>query len=173
MAASRLPSRLIEVGFVARAHGVRGELRVVLHNPDSSALDAAETVYLAGERRVLIAARPVQGAVLVTLEGIGDRDAAEALRGSSVEVDRDALDLDDGEVLLADLVGCRAVLSDGSDWGEVVRVVTGPQDRLVIRHGDIERELPLVDELVTAIDLDAGTIEVAPPEGLPETSVDR
>src|SRR5690606_15980344 len=114
-----------------------------------------------------------KGAVLALLEGIGDRDAAEALRGSTVEVDREDLELDDGEVLLADLVGCRAVLADGSDWGEVVRVVTGPQDRLVIRHGDIERELPLVDELVTAIDLEAGTIEVAPPEGLPETRADR
>lgn len=165
-------SSRVEVGFVARAHGVRGELRVVLHNPDSSALERAAALYIAGERRELLATRPTRGAVLASVEGIADRDAAELLRGARVEVAREELALDDGEVLLADLIGCRAVLEDGSDWGEVVRVETGPQDRLVIRHGEIERELPLVDELVTAIDLEAGTIEVAPPEGLPESPVD-
>ena len=38
----------VEIGVVARPHGVRGELRVHLHNPESTALDAAEEVWIGG-----------------------------------------------------------------------------------------------------------------------------
>lgn len=164
---------LIEVGAVARAHGVRGELRVRLHNPGSRALEDAGEVWIGGVRHRVERCRPVEGAVLLLVDDIADRDAAAALRGAAVEVEREALDLDEGEVLLIDLVGCRVELPDGAPWGEVVRVETGPQDRLVIRDGDVEREIPLVDELVTEIDLEAGRVVVDPPEGIPETPISR
>jgi 16S rRNA processing protein RimM len=158
----------VEIGVVARAHGIRGEVRVHLHNPASTALEEAETLWV-GERAYAIeAARPVAGAYLVALEGVADRNAAEALRGRPVSVARDDLALDEGEFLLADLVGCRVELPDGSDWGLVSGLELGPQDRLVIRQGDIERLLPVVDEFLIDIDLEARRIVVDPPADLPE-----
>jgi 16S rRNA processing protein RimM len=161
------PAR-IEIGVVARAHGIRGEVRVHLHNPASTALDQAGSMFV-GEREFGIErARPVAGAYLVALEGIADRDAADALRGRPVSVLRDDLELDDGEVLLGDLVGCRVELRDGRPWGVVSALELGPQDRLVIRDGAIERLLPVVDEFVIDIDVEARRIVVDPPEDLPE-----
>jgi 16S rRNA processing protein RimM len=160
---------LVEVGYVARAHGVRGEVRVHLHNAQSDALFTAETVYLRETAYAVDRARPgSNGGVLLTLAGVLDRDAAEALRGSTVAIARDDVGLEDGEFLTSDLVGCKAVLADGTPWGEVVEVIPGAQDRLVIRDGDVERELPLVDALVPSVDIEARTIVVEPPEGLPE-----
>jgi 16S rRNA processing protein RimM len=103
---------------------------------------------------------------------VTDRDVAEDLRGSSVEVDR-ALVADDDDVLLTDLVGLRVELEDGTAWGEIVGVDLGPQDRLVIHHGDVERQLPLVDAFVLSVDLEAGRVIVAPPDGLPEEPIAR
>ena len=62
--------------------------------------------------------------------------------------------------------------TDGAAWGEVVEIVLGLQDRLVIHDGEIERELPFVDAFVVHIDIDAGIVTVDPPDcGLPENRV--
>ena len=164
----------IEIGVVARPHGVRGELRVHLHNPDSTALDEAEAVWIGGAAYAVAQARPVQGAYLLAVAGVTDRDAADLLRGRPVEVPRDAIDLEEGEVLLADLVGCRVELRDGRAWGVVARVDTGAhQDRLVIHDGEVERLLPVIDDFLVDIDVEAGRVVVDPPEGLPEEKIGR
>jgi 16S rRNA processing protein RimM len=162
----------IEIGVVSKAHGIRGEVVVVLHDPESTALDAVETVYVGGVARVVVQARNTGGAYLLAVEGITDRDVAATLRGAVVEVDRDELALDDDEVLLTDLVGCRCVLPDGTPWGEITRVELGDlQDRLVVRDGDIERQLPVVDAFIAGVDLEARVVTVTPPEGLPEDPI--
>jgi 16S rRNA processing protein RimM len=158
----------IEIGRIARAHGIRGEVVVVTHDPASELLDRVGEIWVAGAPRRVVAARSTPRGWLVQLEAVATRNDAEALRGQLVEVDRDVLDLDDDDVLLGDLVGCRVQRLDGTPWGTIAAVEPGMQDRLVIHDGDIERQLPLVDEFVTAIDLEAGVVTVDPPEGLPE-----
>jgi 16S rRNA processing protein RimM len=164
-----LSDDLVEVGVVTRPHGVRGELRVVPHQPDSTTLLDADAVWIDGARHEVVGARSTKDAILLRLAEISDRDVAAELRGAPVAVPRAQLDLVDGEILLADLVGCQVVTSGGDAWGEVVRIETGPQDRLVIDPGGggRERQLPLVDEFVRSIDLEARLITIDPPDGLP------
>lgn len=157
--------------MVARAHGIRGELRVHLYNPASTALEVAGVVFVGDRAHEVLAARPVERAYLLRLAGVADRNAAESLRGQPVSVRREELALEEGEFLLADLVGCRVELVDGSDWGVVARIEPGPQDRLVIQQGTVERHLPVADPLLVDIDLDARRLVVDPPEGLPEEPI--
>jgi 16S rRNA processing protein RimM len=164
---------LVEIGVVARAHGIRGEVRVALHNPESTALEGAQTIHVGDRELAVESARPVHGAYLVHLAGVDDRDRAEALRGQPVAVPRDALELDEEEVLLVDLVGCRVELPDGTSWGVIAAVEPGMQDRLVIHQGEVERQLPVADEFVIDIDLEGRRVVVDPPEGLPEEPVRR
>jgi 16S rRNA processing protein RimM len=89
-----------------------------------------------------------------------------------IEVLRADLALDEADVLLADIIGCKVVLVDGTPWGEVAGIDTGPgQDRLVIHDAGVERLVPLVDAFVQKIDLDARVVTVDPPEGTPETKL--
>lgn len=166
-----MPAARVSIGVVSKAHGIRGEVVVILHDPASTALDEVDTVYVGGVARAVVQARNTGGAYLLAVEGITDRDAAAALRGAVVEVDRAELALDEDEVLLADLVGCRCVLPDGTAWGEITGVELGVQDRLVVRDGDVERQLPVVDAFIASIDLEAGVVTVTPPEGLPEEPI--
>jgi 16S rRNA processing protein RimM len=159
---------LVEIGVVTRPHGVRGALRVVTHDPDSEALSAARRVFLGAREYELRSARKTPGAYLLEVGGVADRDAAEALRDAPVAVRREDISIEDGELLLADLVGCRVQLPDGTGYGEIEDVQAGPQDRLVIGDGDVERLLPLVDAFVLDIDLEKRVVVVDPPEGLPE-----
>jgi 16S rRNA processing protein RimM len=159
---------LIAVGYVARAHGVRGELRVHTHDPDSTTLFDVERVFIGGVEREVQSARPAaQGAVLLVVTGVEDRDAAEALKGQAVEVRREDVPLAEGEFLVADLRGCAVFDEGGAALGEIVELLHGPQDLLVIHGDDGERILPLVAELVVSVDVAARRVVVVLPEDLP------
>jgi 16S rRNA processing protein RimM len=162
----------IEIGFIARAHGIRGEVVVVTHDADSDTLGAIETIYVRGQPKKVLAARDTVRGWLVKLDGVITRNDAEPLKGAAVEVDRDLLELDEDDVILGDLVGCKCITPDGTVWGVIVAVEASElQDRLVIHDGDQEKMLPLVDVFVTNIDLDAGIVSVVPPEGLPTWTI--
>ncbi len=158
----------IEIGRISRVHGIRGEVVIATHDPESDLLDRLPSLWIGGVARDVVRARSTPRGWLVQLAGVATRNDAEALRGQAVEVDRAALELDEDDILLDDLIGCRVQRVDGTPWGTIAAVESGMQDRLVIHDGDIERQLPLVDEFVTDIDLEAGVVTVDPPEGLPE-----
>ncbi len=157
----------LEVGYVARPHGLRGEVRVQLHAPDSTVLLEVDSVFVGGRELAVESARAANGAVLLALEGVEDRDAADALRGPKVEVPRDAVPLEEGEYLLADLPGCAVLDSAGNELGTVKEVLAGPQPILVIHGGGRERLLPAVPEFVLAVDAAARRVTVDLPEDLP------
>ena len=158
----------VEIGVVARAHGIRGEVAIATHDPESQTLATVAEIFVGDTAYAIDDARPTPKGWLIALAGVTTRDAAEALYGQPVAVDRTALQLAEGDVLLSDLVGCRVVLGDGTPYGTVAGIDVGGQDRLIIHDAGVERLLPLVDAFVTNIDLDAGVVTVVPPEGLPE-----
>ena len=154
----------VEVGYVARAHGLRGEVRVHLHAADSTVLLEVDTVWIDGRERAVEDARPTNGAVLLALEGVEDRDAAEALRGQKVEVDRAAIALDENEYLLQDLPGCTVVDAAGAEVGVVEEVLNGAQPILVIQGPGGERLIPAVPAFVLAVDTATRRVVVEVPE---------
>ena len=164
----------IEIGGIARAHGIKGEVVVITHDPDSETLGKIATIWIDDTEYKITGARNTHRGWLIALEGFATRNDAERLQGKAVEIERGALELDDEDVLLDDLVGCVVKLEDGTPWGTIAAVdASNPhQDLLVIHDGLVERMLPLVDEFVTEIDLDEGVVTVDPPEGLPETKRD-
>lgn len=161
----------IEIGGVARAHGIAGEIVVVTHDPESTVLESAAELWLAGHGHRILRARGTQRGWLVLLEGITTRTQAEALRGATVEVARELVPLEPGEFLLDDLIGCQVVLADGRPWGVVAGIELDFQDRMVIHDGGMERLLPVVPECVVEVDLEAGKVVVDPPEGIPEMRI--
>ncbi|MGN6154287.1 MAG: ribosome maturation factor RimM [Sphingomicrobium sp.] len=113
----------IALAAVAGAHGVRGELRLKLFTDSAENLKRYETVYVGGAERKLESVRPGPAGAVVRIQGVVDRSAAEALRGSLLEVDRSALPpLEEGEYYHADLIGLVCVDRDGKELGRVVAV---------------------------------------------------
>jgi 16S rRNA processing protein RimM len=164
---------LIEVGTVARAHGVRGEVRVRLHWPSSDALDSVKQVWLqkrdeAPRPYEVLGRRRVPKAVLLRLAGVDDRDAADHLRGVSVSVPRDALEeLAEGEYYLCDLVGARVVGPDGP-VGTVLEVRVHPSvDSIIVQGPDGKLlEQPLVSAFVETVDAGEGVVVLSTLDGL-------
>ena len=135
--------RRISLAAIAGAHGVRGEVRLKLFSDGVDSLAAHQTLYVGGASRRLLAVRASGKTAVARFEGVDDRSAAEALRGSLVEVDRSALPpLEEGEYYHADLIGLPCVDGEGRDWGRVVAVENfGAGDLLEIELGDGKRSL--------------------------------
>jgi len=108
---------------VAGAHGVKGEVRLKLFTDSAESLAVHDKLYVGGAERRLLSIRESGKTAVARLEGVNGRSAAEALRGSLVEVDRSSLPpLDDGEYYHADLIGLPAVDGQGNPIGSVVAV---------------------------------------------------
>jgi 16S rRNA processing protein RimM len=90
--------RRIALAAVAGAQGVKGELRLKLFSDSIESLSRHGMLYVGGVERRLLAVRDSGKTAVARLEGVYDRSAAEALRGSLVEVDRATLPaLEEGE----------------------------------------------------------------------------
>lgn len=146
------PAHWIEVGKVGRAHGVRGEVRVQAHNPASDVwaprkvLRAWKPGAPARMLRILDV-RPAGDVLIVAFAELADRNQAEALTLSVLQVDADALPpADDGEVYLHQLQGARVIeAATGDVAGEVVGFAEAAQTLLQIRLRDGREALVPVD----------------------------
>jgi 16S rRNA processing protein RimM len=159
--------QLFEVGFVSRAHGVRGVVRVRV----SGDLGGVDAVYLGDERFGVRHASRDKEDWLLTLDGVGDRDAAEALKGRPVRLPRGDIAVAEDELLVADLVGCTVYDVAGTVLGEVTGTFdSGAHEVLEVRapeqSGGREFMLPFVAPIVTDVDLEARRIVCDPPPGL-------
>jgi 16S rRNA processing protein RimM len=161
------------VGRIGHAHGVRGEVSVEVRTDDPDrryaigstlATDPAERGPL-----TVAGARPHHGRLLVSFEGVSDRNTAEALRGTLLVVDAaTAGGTADGEWWDHDLVGLTAVTTDGITLGTVADVVHVPGPPLLSIVNEDAREVlvPFVAEIVPEVDVAGGRLVVAPPPGL-------
>ena len=127
----------IALAAVAGAHGIKGEVRLKLFADNIASLSLHERLFVGGVLRRLIAVRDGKAPV-ARFDGISDRNAAEALRGQMIEVDRAALPpLEEGEYYHADLIGLTCFGRDGETIGSVVAVENyGAGDLLAIELVD-------------------------------------
>ena len=158
---------------IGRPHGLRGEVTVQVHTDDPQARFVPGAVFGTEPRErgplTLSSVRVHQGTYLLGFEGHGDRDAAEALRGTRLLVD-DEDEPDDEAWREEDLLGFAVLLVDGTPLGTVSALhVREVQDLIEVRTTQGRTVLvPFVEELVPEVDEERGTLVVDPPPGLLE-----
>ena len=158
-----MEATLLAVGRVARAHGIRGRVLVAPYNGDSTGLVHVRRLWLSGKEYAVARTERVNLGYLVALKGIDDRNAAEALRGQEVEVDRGELPPpEEDEIYAVDLIGFTVEGKDGKVHGVVEDLEeAGPLDLLKLAGGALV-PLGLVQEVMS----EARRIIIEVPEGL-------
>jgi 16S rRNA processing protein RimM len=141
--------RQVAAGHVGRPHGLDGSFYV--NAPDAD-LAVGTHVTVAGREAVVERRAGTDDRPIVRISGVSDREAAGGLRGEPLLVP--AGDLEEGEFLIDDLVGCRV-----PGLGEVRRVLPAPSCD-ILEVGDDAILVPLVSDAVKRIDTDARVIEV-------------
>lgn len=174
MASDRESPTVFRIGRVAKPHGVRGSVAITLDNPSSDSLFHVERIRLAplegsgeGTRFDIRRAGPGRkGQAILSLAGVDSVEAADALRGREVLVDREQLPaLEESEYWHRDLLGMQAVTADGAPLGRVAEIVDTAEIPVLIVQGEGgDRFVPFADPYVVEVDLPRGRIVVAPPE---------
>ena len=168
-------SPLIAVGEVLRPHGVRGEVRVrPLTDRPRERFRRLEACFLwepaRGRREACrVVERTIDAdGVRVRLEGVDSPEAARALQGRLLAVERtEVLPPRRGEFYPWQLEGATVESSDGRTLGRFVRVEDSPAQPLwVIERDGREWMLPAVPEFVLEVSVAERRIVANPPEGL-------
>jgi len=183
--ASSLPVDAIELGRFQEAWGLKGWLHILPHSADTEALFASTEWFLqppearfargfsafSGSVTVKVAEIKVHAdGVVARIEGVDDRNAAEALKGVRIYVPRSAFPATpDGEYYWVDLIGLDVVNREGVHMG-IVRdlLTTGPNSVLVLEYTETvdgaarsaERMIPFVSAYVDSVDQSTRRITV-------------
>lgn len=163
------PNRIL-LGRITGPHGIRGEVSVRSFAHVAGAVgDYGALTDEAGTRTfdVKVVRVTPKGAVIARIKGVTDRNAAEALAGTDLYVERDRLPPPaEGEFYHADLIGMTAIAPDGTPIGEVVDIQNyGAGDLVEIRlAGSRTTELvPFSDAFVPDVDVPRRRIVVVMP----------
>jgi 16S rRNA processing protein RimM len=162
------------VARVGRAHGIKGEVTVEVRT-DEPELRLAPGAVLATDPAsagplTIEAGRVHSGRLLLRFEGVGDRNAAEALRNTLLiaEIDPEELPEEEDEYYDHQLIDLDVVTKDGTAVGRITEISHLPsQDLFIVERPDgSEVMIPFVQEIVTEIDLEEQRAVVDPPPGL-------
>lgn len=164
-------NRLIFVAQVGAAHGVRGEVKLTAFTADPMALAKYRTLLRqdGAPAVTVLSARPTKGGIVARLQGVGDRNAAEALRGLKLHIRRADLPApDEDEFYLADLIGLSVETADGEALGQVKAVQDfGAGDLLEIQpRAGASWWLPFTREAVPEVRIAEGKLIAAPPASI-------
>lgn len=165
---------LLEVARIVKPHGLGGEVGVLMHWAESDVLLRVTRVQLTladgtSVEHEIDRARQSGRGFLVKFRGVNDRNAAEALRGARVLLDRSCLPVPDpGEAYLTDLIGRDVVGPDAVLLGRVIDIASYPSvDSLVIQRLDGSNvEQPLVDDWVQPLDTSPTCVVLRSLDGL-------
>ena len=155
----------IELGVIAKPHGVTGEIRVHLFNPESKLLEELAEVFLIGEEDEepalveIVSTRKGPKVLLMRLAGVSSREDVDALRGYALCVPREALPaIGEGEYYHADLIGLQAFVGDEA-VGEVTDVIDYPSaECLKIERPGGYIEVPMLERWLERVDVEAGRV---------------
>lgn len=164
--------RFIALAAIAQPHGVHGRVKLKLftESVDSFTQLAQHLTDENGQPFSLKITGESAGMVVVSIEGINNRNDAEKIRGTTLGVARHLLpEPGEGEYYHEDLIGLRAINADTNDEiGTITGVDNfGAGDIITIRHnGEQQSEmlLALNDETFTQIDIQAGSAMVQLPD---------
>lgn len=161
-------TRTVMLGVVIGAQGIRGEVKVKTFTQEPEAIgDYGPLQDASGGRQFKLTVRRVSkgDVVIASIEGVKDRNAAEALKGTELHVQREALpQAEPGEFYHTDLVGLQAVTTTGRGLGVVVAVHNfGAGDMLEVKtDGGRSAMVPFTDDAVPEVDIAGGRLLVEP-----------
>ena len=160
--------RRIIIGKVGAPHGVKGEVKIIPMTDFPERFDGMTRCFI-GDRLITIkGVRHQKNHVLMTFEGISSREAAAALTGAFLSVDRsEAVPLKEGEYYTSDILGLAVSDTDGNPLGTVTDVIrTGSNDVYVVSQPGRREDVlvPALKKVVREISIEKGKMVVAMPE---------
>ena len=157
------------VGRIGRAHGVLGEATIEVRTDDADLRFAVgnEVTLENGKKLIIKSSRWHNQVLLLSFDGITDRNQIEELRDQLISAEVDTSAMAPGEYHYQQLIGSQVFLQSGDQVGVVGEIVKLPgQDLLSVDKGGSQVLVPMVKQIIISIDVAAKKIVINPPEGL-------
>jgi len=159
-------SKFLEAGEIVNTHGVRGEVKILPWTDSAEFLRGFQTLYINEKPYAVKSSFVHKGCVIAALEGVGDVNAAMALRGRTVCFARADAPLPEGHFFLADILGAKVVTEDGAEVGELTDIIENPTQNVYVVKGEREHLIPAVPEFIVKTDAENGVVTVRLIEGM-------
>ena len=153
----------IEAGEIVSTHGVRGEMKILPWLDCPEYLVDFERVRIDGKEFAVESCRVQKTCNLMKLTGIDTMEAAQAMRGKTVEIYRE--DVDSDVIFAAELYDME-VYAQGERIGVITEVLDYPGNSVYVVNGDHEYMIPAVKQFILSTDMDANRMEVSLIEGM-------
>ena len=155
--------RFVEAGEIVTTHGIKVEVKVLpwLDSPED--LCDFDRCRIDGKDFVIEACRVQKTCDLVKLKGIDTMEAAQAMRGKTIELYRE--DIDDEVIFAAELIGVE-VYCDGASIGKIKDVLDYPGNSVYVVKGEHEYMIPAVKAFILNTDMENNRMDVKLIEGM-------
>ena len=153
----------IEAGEIVTTHGIRGEVKVLCWLDDPEMLCEFDRCRIDGKEVIMEQVRVQKTCNLVKLKGVDTMEAAQLLRGKTIELYRE--DIDDEVIFAAELVGME-VQCEGKTIGKVREVLDYPGNKVYVVKGEKENMIPAVSAFVQDTDMENNLMQVRLIEGM-------
>ena len=156
---------ILDAGQIVSTHGVAGEVKVLPWADSPDFLLQFSTVYLAGQPYEVTRSRVQGTCVLMKLQNVDTVEQAMKLRNQVVRIDRSNVELPEGSVFVADLIGCICYDDDGAEIGKIRQVLNQPSSDVYVIEGQHSYMIPAVGEFVREINVKEGYVRLHLIEG--------
>ncbi len=160
----------VAVGRIGRAHGVRGEISVLVLSEVPGRFDPGATVWLEDGRALTVeSSRPYRDRLIVRFRDVGDRSAAEALAGAALVVpESSSPKLPEGSWWDHRIEGCAVETDTGRSLGSVREVIHTPANDVwsAVDEAETETLIPVLKDVLVSVDVDSRRIVVREIPGL-------
>ena len=155
--------QFVEAGEIVTTHGVKGEVKVLpwLDSPED--LCDFDRCRIDGKEFEIQQCRVQKTCNLVKLSGIDAMEAAQLMRGKTIELYRE--DIDDEVIFAAELIGVE-VYCEGVKIGKIKDVLDYPGNSVYIVKGEHEYMIPAVKEFILSTDMEKNEMQVRIIEGM-------
>ena len=153
----------VQAGEIVTTHGVRGEVKVLCWLDDPEMLCEFDRCRIDGKEYVMDQVRVQKTCNLVKLQGIDTMEAAQAMRGKTLELYRE--DIDDEVIFAAELIGVE-VFAEGKSIGKIKEVLDYPGNSVYVVRGQHEYMIPAVKQFILSTDMEANEMQVKLIEGM-------
>ena len=156
----------IEAGRIVNTHGVAGEVKIEVWLDSPQFLKSFRRCFIDKREVKLLSARVHKGFLIAKLENVEDVNAAMALKGRTVFIDRADARLPKGAFFLQDIIGAAVVDEQGREIGTLTDVMETPASHVYVVKGETEHLIPAVPEFILSTDAENGIITVHLIEGM-------
>lgn len=151
-------SRLI-VGKITKAHGLKGELKVLPFLNDANLFKSFKSVFINGKNYNVIRCIASTKQIILGLNSIDQIEKVNPLLGKNIEVEKEQIELQNGQYFFQDLIGCEVFTANNISIGKIFDIQNfGASDVIFIKNQNNVSSVPYIENVFENVDIDNKTL---------------